>query len=133
MGSRSLVRDLPSSYSVFLLRVKAIWKLMFPSAHPQPDTGHLPLQSQCILPKICRGGQITETKSLQDGNPGFFMFNKAGVSWNLYFVCTVSSISSAAVRNPPTPEAHAQATCYECKFSANHFCNKIQKQGLQMV
>lgn len=107
--------------------------LMFPSAHPQPHRGHLPLESQHSLPKICWGGQITEIKSLQDGNPGFFIFNKAGMSWNLYFICTVSSISSAAVRNPPTPEAYAQATCYKCKFSANHICNKIQKQGLQML
>lgn len=77
--------------------------LVFPSAHPQPHRGHLPLESQHILPKICWGGQITEIKSLQDGNPGFFIFNKAGMSWNLCFVCTVSSISPPAVRNPPTP------------------------------
>lgn len=52
-----------------------------------------PLETWHTLPKIWWGGQITVIKSLKDGDPGFLLFIKAGMSWD----CSHCFVSSAAV------------------------------------
>lgn len=88
VGSRSLVKPTdnpppPHLYlpALFFSESKGFGSPLLSYTQPPPERGHLsPGEAAYLPPKLI--GWITGLKSLNDGNPGFFIFSKAAMSWD---------------------------------------------------